>query len=181
MCGIPGERSIPTCVGPALKQGRLGTLAPVHPHVRGACLVGGLFDVGGRGPSPRAWGLPCSPDHLMVDGRSIPTCVGPAWIPTDRATCEIGPSPRAWGLPCPVRRCGVLSRSIPTCVGPALNDLLKRTQLPFLNQKPPTCTLTRNQVITKSAMALDYSSVRVASASGSANSWGFIWTNWIPS
>src|SRR5699024_12353846 len=52
-----GLRSIPTCVGPALPCRPRTVRGPVHPHVRGACLVlvcrvGVLL-----GPSPPARGL----------------------------------------------------------------------------------------------------------------------------
>src|SRR5699024_723981 len=132
-------RSIPTCVGPAHTFHSSYQARSVHPHVRGACVhvvqLGVLVD----GPSPRAWGLRAGTRRWCRRRRSIPTCVGPAFLdearvaagpvhPHVRGACQghrvqgrsvCGPSPRAWGLPGGVPARTDPARSIPTCVGPA--------------------------------------------------------------
>jgi len=130
-------RSIPTCVGLGSAATRPGAPAQVHPHVRGAWLLGSDDAVAVGGPSPRAWGLGGSRDRSSEHERSIPTCVGLGpcigigrlwtWVhPHVRgAWCQgaimtevaDGPSPRAWGLERHPRTSSARDRSIPTCVG----------------------------------------------------------------
>src|SRR5699024_4653375 len=132
-------RSIPTCVGPAYMWFNSGSSLTVHPHVRGACVQVGQLGVLVDGPSPRAWGLRAGTRRWCRRRRSIPTCVGPAFLdearvaagpvhPHVRGACQghrvqgrsvCGPSPRAWGLPGGVPARTDPARSIPTCVGPA--------------------------------------------------------------
>ena len=97
--------------------------------------------LGGRdghdGPSPRAWGLRGLHEHVQVDTRAIPTCVGttssgtPSFTKTSghphvrgdycsssaSRSSRVGPSPRAWGLRFHQGRPGAWGRAIPTCVG----------------------------------------------------------------
>src|SRR5699024_2060908 len=136
---IVGLRSIPTCVGPAQPCRPRRVRGPVHPHVRGACLVLVLVVGDPIGPSPRARGLHTRTPTGGHRLRSIPTCVGPAgqWAgtritdtvhPHVRGACWrsaqpsgvlCGPSPRAWGLRTRSTPRTRRARSIPTCVGPA--------------------------------------------------------------
>src|SRR5699024_7270188 len=75
------KRSIPTCVGPATGSPTSSPRATVHPHVRGACACRFRRCPGAPGPSPRAWGLHRIGERRDGLPRSIPTCVGPAWLP----------------------------------------------------------------------------------------------------
>ena len=131
------NRSIPTCVGLTAARISGGRVAPVHPHVRGAHSEGVQLWQLRVGPSPRAWGSRNRGKTDIVEGRSIPTCVGltpPAdqcpgdapvhphvrgahWIAPVADRGGDGPSPRAWGSRAAHLAWGDAGRSIPTCVG----------------------------------------------------------------
>src|SRR5699024_10765039 len=111
------RRSIPTCVGLGSWGEERGPRVTVHPHVRGARVVGGGRVAGLSGPSPRAWGSVRTP-FVTSDWMAVHPHVRGA-----RSHHEIGdeewdgPSPRAWGSVRNYMKLVAADRSIPTCVG----------------------------------------------------------------
>ena len=122
LLGVPAptpqaRRSIPTCVGTTLSQGRSPPAGSVHPHVRGDYGWGTPRLRPWGGPSPRAWGLPAQKPPASSILRSIPTCVGTTelGIPQE-STSSVHPHVRGDYALCPGHG-GEGYRSIPTCVG----------------------------------------------------------------
>ncbi len=111
--------------------------SPVHPHGRGEYSQRSRINLGQRGPSPRAWGIPHERSVRAQAGRSIPTGVGNTrkaaprrrhnavhphgrgeyHTPSSRPQSFCGPSPRAWGIHRQRPRRQHEHRSIPTGVG----------------------------------------------------------------
>ncbi len=131
------RRTIPTCVGKTRRRAGTGRAAPDHPHVRGENPVTTRCTMSASGPSPRAWGKQWGHLGFVVDGRTIPTCVGKTRVPARPAVAGAdhphvrgenavedvptgpmdGPSPRAWGKRESILLTGGRCRTIPTCVG----------------------------------------------------------------
>ena len=128
---------IPTCVGNTCRKSKTECRTSVHPHVRGEYALAQGRRAALAGSSPRAWGIPYSPQGFHFESRFIPTCVGnTSSNSTSRLGmtvhphvrgeyAQLGPhffglhgsSPRAWGIPRPLRCLLVVIRFIPTCVG----------------------------------------------------------------
>ena len=137
MAGCDNQRFIPTYVGHTLSTSMITRAESVHPHIRGAYVVGRVKPSVISGSSPHTWGIPV---QQLYDGwrkRFIPTYVGhtlpslphPSHRPvhphirgayhprvgTNRAL--YGSSPHTWGIqPLQIWN-GQLNRFIPTYVG----------------------------------------------------------------
>ena len=70
------DRFIPTCVGNTVHSCLICLMNSVHPHVRGEYGRGACRCFGGRGSSPRAWGIRRACWRARDSRRFIPTCVG---------------------------------------------------------------------------------------------------------
>ena len=133
----PKGRFIPTCVGNTATTSILPFGLSVHPHVCGEHTINPREAFRKCGSSPRVWGTQGYVDHIYINDRFIPTCVGntvinfcfvvlttvhphvcgehpmPAlWILWFR-----GSSPRVWGTHEFGHPGGDRRRFIPTCVG----------------------------------------------------------------
>ncbi len=135
--GLGGKRSIPTGVGTTFSASPKRSALAVHPHGRGDYASPRRPEGRGRGPSPRAWGLPRGSSSPPPPPRSIPTGVGTTssflgilnlrtvhphgrgdyGLVNPTSTSIVGPSPRAWGLRERAPKMGPPRRSIPTGVG----------------------------------------------------------------
>src|SRR5262249_54018341 len=130
-------RFTPTCVGTMQDLSLQPAAAPVHPHMRGDNVDGGMQGPFASGSPPHAWGQFWARRGWRRSCRFTPTCVGTMDSEKSRAlnatvhphmrgdnvilrsVCRLtrGSPPHAWGQYLPLDRQMTLQRFTPTCVG----------------------------------------------------------------